>query len=367
MEIRDDTALAERTQHREASARHVGLRELPDVPMGPEPTTVPGDLPDRLRRAADQAQSRSGEWRLIHWLEDFPLAAFGQSAAAVSVGLALTFQSGILVGWALPILAVFGIGCIFLGGPQLCRELGRPAWLFRLVLALPGAELFSLTPVQDDVLCRAGRRRGKTSLEFYLAIAVTALGGGCLAALALSSGVALVWLGLLGVGLAVLAMNRMVPTAGSWVVQTMAGLGMHVAGVAGLYAVAGGTLGARAVVAGVQLGLLAVVSGSLICFRDLARDRKLGRWTVVTRFGVPAARCWVAVIALVPFTLGICWVLANVWLAALLPLVMLPLAVWTIRDVNLSVPGPIFELLRPRATGLYAAFTALLMVALMLA
>ena len=233
MEIRDDTALAERTQHREASARHVGLRELPDVPMGPEPTTVPGDLPDRLRRAADQAQSRSGEWRLIHWLEDFPLAAFGQSAAAVSVGLALTFQSGILVGWALPILAVFGIGCIFLGGPQLCRELGRPAWLFRLVLALPGAELFSLTPVQDDVLCRAGRRRGKTSLEFYLAISVTALGGGCLAALALSSGVALVWLGLLGVGLAVLAMNRMVPTAGSWVVQTMAGLGMHVAGVAG--------------------------------------------------------------------------------------------------------------------------------------
>ncbi len=129
---------------------------------------------------------------------------------------------------------------------------------------------------------------------------------------------------------------------------------------------AGGTAGitADSWIAGTQIGLLATVLIAINNLRDRITDQKVGKRTMAVRLGARLARVEIALLALVPFALGIhWWGEGRVW-AALAPLVSLPLAVGLVRKVFTTEPGPVYNQYLGRAAGLELVFGVLLSLGL---
>jgi len=339
-------------------APRVGLRELPDGPCGAVPRSVPEELTARLQRAAEQAAEQTAEWRLTGWLADLPLGSLREAMVAIAVGAGLAAHRGLDFAWQMPLLVLAGISFLLVGGRVLLGAAARA----RLRADAPGAERADEpgpAPGRDDLEERSvSPQRLGTSL--------IAAGCVCFVPLFLVAGTPFLVLALSSAAVIAVLLSGLVPFAFRSQAETLARLGMTAAIVGGVVLARGGQLTVDVVIASLQLGLLATVLGSVTNLRDLARDRKVGRKTLVARFGVPLGRFEVSAFCLVPYAMSFAWMFAGAWGAALLPLVALPLAAWIIRDVNLLLPGPLMDSVRPRAAALQLAFGSLLAVGLAL-
>jgi 1,4-dihydroxy-2-naphthoate octaprenyltransferase len=115
--------------------------------------------------------------------------------------------------------------------------------------------------------------------------------------------------------------------------------------------------------AGVQVGLLACALLSVNNLRDVAEDARADKRTLAVLLGPGFGRAEVAGFALGPFVLGLVW-LEREPLAALLPLLALPLAIAAVRVVMREAPGPRYNAALHRAAALQVAFGALLALGL---
>ncbi|WP_298399682.1 1,4-dihydroxy-2-naphthoate polyprenyltransferase [uncultured Azonexus sp.] len=134
----------------------------------------------------------------------------------------------------------------------------------------------------------------------------------------------------------VIAFFGVVAVGGSYYLQTLA-------------------LSPAAVLAGLQLGLLAAAVITVNNYRDLDSDATSGKRTLAVRLGRPATRWLYAGELLSPYLL----LGGTVW-----PLLSLPLALWLIRRFWREKPGPGFNGLLAATAGLQLAFALLLTLSL---
>lgn len=275
--------------------------------------------------------------------------AVRQAGAALIVGAALTLQRVVTPDWQTPCLLIAGV---LLCGLAVYKLTGG---VRRRVLAKASAQVDACLAPDTEV--PTGRPRHRWAILALLA------GVACLAPVAWSSGTALAILAATGLGYAVL-FSPAVPAAWRSQAETLGRIGLTVTAVAAAFHLLGGQWHVDVVTAGLQLGLIASVAAATDSVRDLAADRRAGRRTVAARMGVPVGRYMITLLCLMPYTLGLCWVIAGNWSAALLPLLSAPLAAQVIRDVHMHVPGPMLAPVVERAALLHAVFAGLLVVGL---
>lgn len=91
---------------------------------------------------------------------------------------------------------------------------------------------------------------------------------------------------------------------------------------------------ADAAVAGLSVGLLSTGLLAVNNLRDREGDERSGKRTLAVRFGARFARGEIAVCAFAPLLLGCWWWLREERVAAVLPLVLIPLAVAIVRSAR---------------------------------
>jgi 1,4-dihydroxy-2-naphthoate octaprenyltransferase len=284
-------------------------------------------------------------------LEGIPVGALRDSTVAIAVGAGLAVHRGLDFAWQMPLLLLAGIAFLLVGGRILlpARKRARAGASVNTRLRRNGAE-----PTAGSV---SPQRLG-TSL--------VAAGGVCFLPLFLVAGTPLIVIAVASGAVTVFVLSGLMPFAIRSHAEALARLGLTTGIVGTVVLARGGSLTVDVVIAGLQLGILAALLGAVDNLRDLAQDRKTGRKTLAVCFGVPVGRFQVGLVCLVPLVMGAAWVIGNAWGAALLPLAVLPLAAWVIRDVNLLLPGPLLDGVRPKAAAMQLAFGGLLAVGLAL-
>lgn len=121
-----------------------------------------------------------------------------------------------------------------------------------------------------------------------------------------------------------------------------------------------------AAAAGAQAGLLACVLIAINNLRDRVNDQKARKRTMAVRLGERNSKYEIALLVGAPFVLGAVWA-ARGWLwAALLPLVLAPMAVLLVRDVFRTEPGRAYNGFLARSARMQIGFALLLSAGLWL-
>lgn len=114
----------------------------------------------------------------------------------------------------------------------------------------------------------------------------------------------------------------------------------------------------RPLVAGTQLGLLAIVPIAINNLRDIVGDAKVNKRTLPVRFGKTFGRVEVTICSFLPFILGAFWASWGYALAALLPCLTIPLTYTNVKAIWDTDSSPIYHefLARSALTQLLFAF-----------
>jgi 1,4-dihydroxy-2-naphthoate polyprenyltransferase len=104
-----------------------------------------------------------------------------------------------------------------------------------------------------------------------------------------------------------------------------------------------GYLNTAAFLLSLQIGLLMIIPNATNNFRDMFEDVLVHKNTLAVRFGKSFARWEIAGLMFFPFVLNLCWFALDRPMAALLPLLIFPLAFLFVRYVWITEPGPIFN------------------------
>lgn len=126
--------------------------------------------------------------------------------------------------------------------------------------------------------------------------------------------------------------------------------------VGGVYYLQTLQLGGEALVAGFQVGVLATVLIAINNLRDMNQDRIAHKKTLAVRFGDRFARFEIGVLLLLGLGLSVFWMVKGLWLAGLLPLVLVPVARKILSGVSQSEPGPIYNQYLAQASLLHMLF-----------
>lgn len=121
-----------------------------------------------------------------------------------------------------------------------------------------------------------------------------------------------------------------------------------------------------AVIAGLQVGLLATVLIAINNLRDLEEDKKVGKKTLAVRLGPKLGRVEVFFLVVCAYGLGVFWAYTLSPWAFWLPLLALPLAINLIRTLFNSGASRAYNKLLAKAALLHMAFGALLSVGLVI-
>ncbi len=103
-----------------------------------------------------------------------------------------------------------------------------------------------------------------------------------------------------------------------------------------------GFIDAACLIAGIQMGLLAMIPNAINNLRDIASDAKVNKFTLAVRFGPTFARWEITVFSLAPFVVGFAWLLKGHLLLALLPFAAFPLAVRLVNTIWNTSQGSSF-------------------------
>lgn len=120
----------------------------------------------------------------------------------------------------------------------------------------------------------------------------------------------------------------------------------------------------QALVAGIQVGALAVVLIAINNLRDLSGDTKAGKRTLAVRLGPALAARYIVAVITLPYIFSLFWILDRELLAGLLPLISLPLAYSLAKSVLLTPPSAAMNGLLARAGLLQLVFGLMLGVGL---
>ena len=121
-----------------------------------------------------------------------------------------------------------------------------------------------------------------------------------------------------------------------------------------------------ALVAGLQVGMLATVLIAINNLRDAPEDARCGKHTLAVRFGVGFARVEIAFLVIAPFLLGAFWGRTGAQSAAVLPIIAFPIARRVIAGVWKNAPSPIYNQFLAMGAGLQMLFAILLAIGLWL-
>jgi 1,4-dihydroxy-2-naphthoate octaprenyltransferase len=119
-------------------------------------------------------------------------------------------------------------------------------------------------------------------------------------------------------------------------------------------------------VAGLQVGFLAVVLIAINNFRDSAGDKAAGKYTLAVLLGERMTRFEITMATLIPVVLGMFWFLWGAALAAILPLLVAPLMQGLMSGVWRTAPSAACNDLLVRAAKVHALFGVLLVAGLFL-
>ncbi|NJL26164.1 MAG: 1,4-dihydroxy-2-naphthoate polyprenyltransferase [Calothrix sp. SM1_5_4] len=136
--------------------------------------------------------------------------------------------------------------------------------------------------------------------------------------------------------------------------------------VGGVYFLQTKTYSGGALVAGLQVGLLATVLIAINNLRDLDQDREVNKRTLAVRLGPKLGRLEVLLLILVAFTLNLYWLGEGAILAFVLPLFALPPAVKVVFSLLRSEASREYNRLLARAAFVHMLFGMLLSVGFML-
>lgn len=123
-----------------------------------------------------------------------------------------------------------------------------------------------------------------------------------------------------------------------------------------------GTVDYKPLLAGTQIGLLAVAMIAMNNLRDIKGDAQVNKRTLAVLFGVTFARLEISVTALLPFLLGLFWFLLGRDLAALLPFLALPAVYRNLRSIWQYDPSPIYNRFFVQSALIHLLFGLLLIV-----
>ncbi|MFL5813968.1 MAG: 1,4-dihydroxy-2-naphthoate polyprenyltransferase [Bdellovibrionia bacterium] len=132
------------------------------------------------------------------------------------------------------------------------------------------------------------------------------------------------------------------------------------AAVGGVYYLNTGTFDLKPVVAGVQIGLLAMVMIAINNLRDAEGDKKTGKKTLAVRFGKAFSRAEITFLCLAPFAMGIYWFNLGLTAAAVAPLLVLPLAIRVVSKIQNTEPSPAYNAFLGMSALLHLLFGILL-------
>lgn len=121
-------------------------------------------------------------------------------------------------------------------------------------------------------------------------------------------------------------------------------------------------LHAQALLAGLQVGLLATVMIAINNLRDREGDARVNKRTLSVRFGVFFSRIEITIASLTPFLLGVGWLFWGYVLAASLPIILLPLAIHNVWQVWITPPSSSYNAFLARAGMIQLLFGGLLMI-----
>ena len=198
------------------------------------------------------------------------------------------------------------------------------------------------------------------------------IGGMFCFALAIVVGIPLIWKGgatiaiLLGLSVACgyLYTGGPKPLAYVGLGECFAFLFFGVISTMAVYYLQTGKVALSACVAGIQIGALETVLLAINNLRDCEEDVKANKRTLAVRFGTTFARWEITVLLFLPFLLGAYWVLNEEILAASLPWLTLPLAVWVAMQVWWKEPGRVYNKLLGLTALLHLMFGLLLALSL---
>jgi 1,4-dihydroxy-2-naphthoate octaprenyltransferase len=109
-------------------------------------------------------------------------------------------------------------------------------------------------------------------------------------------------------------------------------------------------------VAGFQIGCLATVLIAINNLRDIHQDVKAHKRTLAVRFGKTFVRCEIAALLISTYALLPYWWMAGFHFAAVLPLLLLPIAARLIFNIFRTEPGVIFNRFLAQAALVHLGF-----------
>ncbi|MBK9294711.1 MAG: 1,4-dihydroxy-2-naphthoate octaprenyltransferase [Oligoflexia bacterium] len=121
-----------------------------------------------------------------------------------------------------------------------------------------------------------------------------------------------------------------------------------------------------AVVAGLQIGFLAVVLLAINNFRDMEQDKIANKKTLAVRFGAKFMRLEILFCLLAPYLLLYFWYNTGFLKAAILPVLSLPLAIYIFIQIYKTKPSEKYNKLLAKAGLLHMFFGLLLTLGILL-
>ncbi|HUP65487.1 MAG TPA: 1,4-dihydroxy-2-naphthoate polyprenyltransferase [Thermoanaerobaculia bacterium] len=268
---------------------------------------------------------------------------------------------------------------VLVGTVLAASESGRVIWLWSL-LALAGAILIQIgTNLINDALDfekgtdradRLGPQRVTASglidaprvkIGGWIAFALAALTG---VPLILRGGVPLLIIGVASIIAGYLYTGGPYPLAYHGLGEIFVILFFGVVAVGGTYYLQTLSLNVSAIVSGLAVGLLSTVLLAVNNLRDMEDDQLTHKRTMAVRFGRRFAVLEIAVCALTPLALGLWWLARGEWIAAVLPLALVPLAVSIVRSARQD-RGAILNRTLGKAAALHAGYGVLFSIGLL--